>query len=105
MVNRADIKYKVDEKRLDLQKELTSMLTEKKDYVMKSVAEGYLNYKKSYVKNLLFSRDAQNLSEFIILKLLLLEMVSLQLKQWRMYRSSLCTFSLTRLHLMRLKGM
>ena len=68
MVNRLDVQYTVAKERLDLQRQfdqMFSMPTEKKGDVTKIIAEGYLNYKKSHVKHLLFSPDTQNMSEFI----------------------------------------
>ena len=68
LANRLDKNQTVDKERLELQKEFDQMfpmMTEKEDDTMKLSVEGYLNYKKSYVKNLLFSPERQNLSEFI----------------------------------------
>ena len=63
MVNRQDTQYD-GEDRVDFLKEFDQMFpmpAQKREDV-----EGYLNYKQSYVKHLLFSSDAQSLSEFII---------------------------------------
>ena len=68
LVNRADIQPTFGKKRLDLQREFDQtfpIATKKKEDALKSLTEGYLNYKRSYVKHLLFNPDTPNLSEFI----------------------------------------
>ena len=68
MVNRKDMQYKRKQDREDFEKEFDQMFpmpAQKREDVTKFIVEVYLNYKRSYVRQLLFSPDTPNLSEFI----------------------------------------
>ena len=74
---------------------------DKKVDQMRSLTESYHQYKREYVKHININSDNENLSRcFLTLKLF----IYFQLQRWSMHHLKLCTFTLTRQPMMRLKG-